>query len=233
MSRMWDYYNERRNQSGFCGGERGWCGYCGACDYIWEIGKWRNWKGMTKEEWRKMNYKNNIKNAEHERKQKLEVKTAVLMEIGDGIKHSWWRITFPKDYDLVKMASKTWELMEKDLYAMGDSIAVFEYFSEGNPEGGNLHAHILVIKHGKTKPSVQTKKMAIWFGVKENMIERRFGKTEFDNRMNYVLGRKIDEEKLKYVEKDREWRKGNGLPEVTCCLPKTMRLKYSIEEGIS
>ncbi len=219
---MWDIYKDRREPSGFCGGKKGWCGYCGTCDYIWNVGKWSNWKGMTREEWQKMNYRNNLKAAMREKLKIQEVRDSVMIEEGGGLKHVFWTIALPKDYDLKMMQEKTEELLNKDKYGMGKSCAVYEYFSETNPEGGNLHVHILVPDHGRTtRVGEQKRQNAKHYGIKENFVDYERGRpSDFKNRMNYVLGRKINEEKRKYVEKDIEWRKMQELPDFASRLSK-------------
>lgn len=219
---MWDIYRDKREPGGSCGGQKGWCGYCGVCDYIWNIGKYSNWKGMTKDEWRKSNYKNNLKTARHEREQIQEVKDEVELEMGGGLKHTFWTIGLKEDYDLGKMHEKTEELLNKDKFGMGKSCAVYEYHSESKPDGGNLHIHILVPEHGsKTRKGKQIEKVAEHYGVKENFVDRELGnRKDFKNRMNYILGNKINEEKRKYVEKDREWRAMQQLPDFASTLTK-------------
>jgi len=222
MSQMWDIYKDRREPGGHCGGKKGWCGYCGACDYIWNIGKYSNWKGMTKAEWQEMNYKNNLKSAMREKLRIQEVKDAVMIEAGGGLKHTFWTIALPKDYDLGKMQEKTEELINKDKYGMGKSCAVYEYHSETCPNGGNLHIHILVPEHGKkTRAGKQIEMVAKHYGIKENFVDRELGiQRDFKNRMNYVLGRKINDEKQKYVEEDRKWRAMQDLPDFASTLSK-------------
>lgn len=219
---MYDIYRDKREPGGSCGGKKGWCGYCSTCDYIWNIGKYSNWKGMTRTEWQKSNYRNNLKMQMREAERLREIRDSVMIEEGGGLSHVFWTIGLPKDYDLDRMRMKTDELLEKDKFGMGKSCAVYEYHSENSPDGGNLHIHILVPEHGrKTRAGKQIEMVAKHYGIKENFVDRELGiKRDFKNRMNYILGNKINEEKRKYVEKDREWRAMQQLPDFASTLSK-------------
>jgi hypothetical protein len=79
-----------------------------------------------------------------------------------------------------------------------------EYFSKN---GENMHAHILVPnKIHKTKT---IRDMSRWFKIEPNFVDIRSKTTElqYKNALAYVMGEKVGEDKMSYVEKDIIWRK--------------------------
>lgn len=223
----------RRNADGWCDIDGAWCGYCERCKYLYSARADRD-RHLTHEQWAKRNYIIQLEDKIEKEKELKEVKLGILGNKGT-IKHEFWTIALPQNYDLVEMVHKSWDMMDKDLFKMGDSIACYEFHSKDNPQGGNLHIHILVIKHGTYKPSKKIKLMAKYFGVAENFIDKApaYKDGDFENRLNYILGRKVDSDKQIHVENDRKWRSKHGLPEFTCALPSTLRIKYGIEEGLN
>lgn len=232
-STMWKV-TTKLNKDGNCeieGGIR--CGYCERCKFIYNI--WRKIEGneLDHEGWAKRNFINEervkieVTEARRKLKQEIEAESGKL-------KHEFWTIALPKDYDLFNMVKKTVEMQDGDMFKMGDSIANFEYYSKKNPEGGNLHIHVLVCSHGTYKPVKKIEMIAKHFGIERNFVDKApHSNSGFENRLNYVLGRKIDLDKRGYCDKDKQWRDDNGLPEFTCYLPETLRAKYSLEEGLN
>ncbi len=157
-----------------------------------------------------------------------ELKREMQINIGAGLKHVLWTISLTENYDLKLMQKQLDTLILNDKYQMGQSLAAVEFHSENHPEGGNLHIHIVVINHGTLKPCDKKVWIAKWFGIEENFIDyqTRRPATDFEHAINYVLGDKSSLEKQGYVEKDRQWRQLNNLPQLTSSLPKDIWDRY-------
>ncbi len=216
-----------KNAGGYCK-EHHWYknvnGTCKVCgDKYWYKNDDISVDGFWEWNWRKTQ-EQRVSIAREQEKLKREIR----MNSGAGLKHVLWMIGLPEDYDLKDMLNKLKILVNDDKYQMGQSLACIEYFSKKNPEGGNLHIHIIVINHGKMKPSAQTEHMAKFFGIEENHIDRQtYRKPEdFENGVNYVLGLKQCPEKVKHHKKDVIWRIENHLPQLTCSFPADVYAKY-------
>lgn len=217
-------------------------GTCETCRYladVWDMqgsghrmtwdGSWKDGKpeefpkgGWWEDNWRKQQIAI-IANT----KRKQEAKQQIQINLGAGLKHVLWTISLTENYNLTKLQQKLDKLVYEDKYQMGQSLAAIEFHSENHPMGGNLHIHIVVINHGKMKPSVQAKSIAKFFEIADNFVDYQpYRKSEdFQNAINYVLGNK-SEEKQEYVDKDRQWREDNDLPQLTCSLPAAIYAKY-------
>ena len=164
-----------------------WCGYCERCDLIWKLG-WAS--RMTKEEWAKRNW---IKEEEKRMKietEKQKLKLELRRKIEGGYPHEFYTVALPEDYNLVKLLKTLDDIQEADKYKLGQSIAVIENHSETRPEGGNLHIHVLVLKHGKYRPYKKREKLAEEFGIKLNFIDYQNGASQdWKKRLNYVTGK--------------------------------------------
>ena len=229
---MWKVATKMQ-KDGYCEIDGPSCGYCERCRYLYSARPKKD-KELSHTEWAKRNYILMMEMKMDREKQVKEVRAEVMARRGE-VKHEFWTIALPIDYNLVTMVEKSWDMMDKDLFKMGDSIACYEYHSKERPAGGNLHIHILVIRHGTYKPSKKIEMMAKHFGIAKNFIDKApfYKGSDFENRLNYILGKKIDEDKKTYVERDRQWREDEGLPEFTCCLPDVYRIKYNITEGLN
>lgn len=219
----------RYDNEGCCDGVRNdwvWCGSCPKCDYLAETavetGKWAD-----KTEWRKWNWENvelakiRIKIAKKRALKELYLKTGNE----NSLKHTFVTIALKKEYSLPDMVKMVEKVQKNNLYGLGDSIASYEYFSEGSPDGGNLHVHMLAVNNTKKyKPSVIAKKMASLFKIETNFVDVINGNDDFLNRLNYVCGIKKNG-KEDFVDKDAQWRSENNLPRVTYQLPFSLRDK--------
>jgi hypothetical protein len=111
-------------------------------------------------------------------------------------------IALPNDYEVSVLLEKLkglrkYKYMEKYYFSI-------EYFSKN---GENMHAHILVPnKIHKTKT---IRDMSRWFKIEPNFVDIRSKTTElqYKNALAYVMGEKVGEDKMSYVEKDIIWRK--------------------------
>lgn len=200
-----------------------WCGYCAACNYRWKA------VGGDIDERRKSNWEWCMLYDKKMQAAKAKALRALWLSTGNEncIKHTFLTISLPKDYDLKKMLNLTEKIQSSNLYGLGDSIASFEWFSEKNPDGGNLHIHLLVVNGTKKyKPSVVARKVALKFGIEDNFVDIINGNSDFLHRLNYVCGIKV---KGSFVGRDRKWRLDNELPQVTCYLPEEFKLKFENE----
>ncbi len=194
------------------------CGYCQKCEVIAQCFR------DGPEAWREMNWKQFIYTKCRQEKARRDWEKECRMITGAGVKHRHWTINLPKDYDLVQMKNLTEELVFNNLYKLGNSIATYEYYGK---QGEHPHVHLVTTQEKPKKPSVVIENLSKKFGIKQNFIEYSLGKPEdFKNRMNYVLGNKVDPDKKEQCLKDREWRDDHSLPHVTCSLPETILKKF-------
>lgn len=227
-NRMWEVRTTHVN--GWCVDEM--CGYCESCRYIWKLNNDRlkkKGKGeLRHDEWAKRNwYKHEIlKQKAKDDREKL--RREIGLHLKGGVSHQLFTIALPSDYDTKRMHEKVKELMGEDKWGMGESICSYEWYSKKKPEGGNLHIHWLVVKHGTYKPSVQSKKIAKEFGIEPNFVDytSRNKPEDFVNRLNYILGNKRNDD-FKYL--DIGWRKAEGLPHITNGLPVMICDSYKKE----
>lgn len=90
----------------------------------------------------------------------------------------------------------------------------YEYHSKEYPDGGNLHAHLLV-----RQSQCQLNKTKILRDIKRRYKEQlkvvnyqhSTSKEHFDNRLAYIKGDKDSLDKLGFCEKDRVWRTENKI----------------------
>ena len=77
--------------------------------------------------------------------------------------------------------------------------------------GENLHLHIL--KEGYYSKSKIIRDLSRKFKIATNFIDVRRGTepTDWNNRLSYIKGIKMDTEKMEHVEKDKTWRIENNL----------------------
>lgn len=95
-----------------------------------------------------------------------------------------------------------------------DALMSVEWHSENQPNGGNLHLHILKPKnYSKSKIIRDFSKQ---FKIEPNFVDVRSGvyMTDYQNRKNYILGEKQSSAKQEFVVADRIWRKENHLQDV-------------------
>ena len=131
----------------------------------------------------------------------------IYKELYGERRHQFITIALPNDYKLehIKKYAKS-----PHKWAKGGLMSV-EYYSSN---GENLHIHMLKEDvYSKTKI---IRDLARRFKVKSNFIDVRTSTSvaDFNNRKNYICGRKSTTEKLEHVEKDREWRKENEIPDI-------------------
>lgn len=103
------------------------------------------------------------------------------------------------------MTNKVW---------LRDAIMSVEWYSENQPDGGNLHLHILKPKNYQKSKIIRD--FSKHFKVEPNFIDVRAGvfMNDYHNRKNYILGEKQSAAKQQFVVADRIWRKENGLQDV-------------------
>ncbi len=236
MSHMWEVKG-KRDSDGWCGPSGKWCGYCNICSYMYK-NRGKHQKDLSLDEWRKWNFKKELEIEREEKKKVQAVRDAVMFDAtggdfgGLGIKHTWWTIALPSDYCLKKMQDKTKKLMETDLYGMGKSVAVYENHSEGSPNGGNLHVHILVPEHGATiRAKKQIEMVAKHYGVAWNFVDRVYGRRSmFKEYINYIKGAKVAH-KMEWVNLDKEWRRMQELPDIACRMDDKFCEIFGIKYG--
>lgn len=88
---------------------------------------------------------------------------------------------------------------------------VFEMFREN---GEHPHVHFLAELHETLPKSKILEKLWATKGIKKQVLSKTFidVKKAEDYHTNYILGIK-KQEKMKYIEKDKEFRKKNNIPE--------------------
>lgn len=207
-----------KDKDGWCNGQGLWCGYCECCLYLHRMGKINgNWDDI--DEWRKSNYIFATKFKE--RKERLE--NEAKLEAVDDIKYWAFKVGFPPGYD----PHKAFGLMQKATKTHGWDKGIWniEFFSAKHPSGGNLHFHLLQPKLKQYKRGALIKHLSKTCGVGENFIEVSKAGTTFKQQVNYICGIK-KQDKLIYVEKDREWRNEQGFPHISQNFPKILRNKY-------
>ncbi len=207
-----------KDKDGWCAGGGLLCGYCGACLYLYKLGKANgNWDDIT--EWRRDNYIFHTKYTESKYKLENEAK----LEAVDDIKYWAFKVGFPpgfcpkKAFKLVSLATSS--------HGWDNGIWNIEFFSKTHPDGGNLHFHLLQPRLTKYKKGALIKHLSKVCGIKENFIEWSKDGASFAQQVNYICGIK-KEEKMIYVEKDREWRSDLGFPHISHNFPKILRNKY-------
>lgn len=77
--------------------------------------------------------------------------------------------------------------------------------------GENLHLHIL--KEGYYSKTKIIRDLSRRFKVERNFIDVRRGTEpkDWNNRLSYIKGTKMDTDKMEHVTKDKEWRQKNNL----------------------
>jgi len=216
------------------------CGYCEMCRYIWRAQSTMPGGIKSHDVWAMENYKEMEEKRVIAKIEKEKLKKEIQRKLTGVIEHEMWTVSL-KDYDgkllnrrhyYEELAEKVEEVVENKKFGFKVSGAVIEYHSGEHPDGGNLHVHILAMRDDTYKPSRRINDMAKYFGVKSNFIDRAKGTKEIDfvNRLNYIYGRKINEDKIDYVRKDRIWRKHYQLPEVTSIFPPEILKLYLREK---
>lgn len=117
--------------------------------------------------------------------------------------HQFITVALPNDYDIEKIKKYI-----NHPHAWCRGILSIEKYSK---VGENLHLHIL--KEGNYSKTKVVRDLARKFKIAPNFIDVRRGneQTDYDNRLSYIKGDKVDEAKMENVQKDKEWRIENSL----------------------
>jgi len=117
--------------------------------------------------------------------------------------HQLITVALPNDYDIEKIKKY---INHPHTWCRG--ILSIERYSK---VGENLHLHIL--KEGIYNKTKIVRDLSRKFKIATNFIDVRRGneQTDYDNRLSYIKGDKVDEAKMESVQKDKEWRIANNL----------------------
>ena len=117
--------------------------------------------------------------------------------------HQFITVALPNDYDIKKILN----YISKPHKWCNGWISIEKYSKTGE----NLHMHILKEEnYSKTKI---IRDLSRRFKIASNFIDVRKGTepTDWNNRLSYIQGTKVSEEKMEYVAKDKEWRKNANI----------------------
>lgn len=117
--------------------------------------------------------------------------------------HQFITVALPNDYDLKKLLNY---INNPHKWCKG-WISIEKYSKSGE----NLHMHIL--KEGNYSKTKIIRDLSRRFKIESNFIDVRKGTepTDWNNRLSYIQGTKVSEEKMECVEKDKEWRKEHSI----------------------
>lgn len=207
------------------------CGYCANCMYLakaWEEAELGSFQDFQEK---------NFIWCEEERLKDANLRRALQDKIYSDVNGApkapptskWITISFPKDYNLQELRERTEMLQAKGYSSCGDSIAVYEYFSEKHKDGGNLHVHLLSAQQSTYKLKVLKTRISKHYEIKDNFITIDFLRGDtFLEKLKYVLGEK-QQSKTEYVIKDNEWRNSNNFPRFSNYFREETLQKYKIE----
>jgi hypothetical protein len=128
------------------------------------------------------------------------------------------------------------QILDKDLYGMGNALMVMEYHSKSKPDGGNLHIHILYImspKNRNLRKGKTIKNVAKHMGVEENFVDYTQGKRiDFTDKVRYLLGDTDNEFKKQLKEKDQVFRDSQTIPRSACTFSATLKELFEIGQPL-
>lgn len=238
MYNMWQLNTKMVNGMCMAHEDGIFCGYCERCKYIWKAQSTESWGISSHDVWAMKNYQQGIEAQSRAKIERRKLREEVERKIEGKIDHELWTIALPEKFELGKLREKIEEIIDDGKYGFKRSAGVIEFHSEKCPDGGNLHIHILAMLDKTYKPSRRIKDLSKYFGIKENFVDRQKSckQDDFSNRLNYIYGRKVDDDKKIYVERDRKWRDDNLLPHVTSKLPTEilqLYLRGGVEDSAS
>ncbi len=110
----------------------------------------------------------------------------------------------PNDYNIEKIK----EYIQTPHSWMDGALLSVERYSNS---GINLHIHIL--KTGYKSKTLIIRDLSRRFKIATNFIDVQRGKTatDYNNRIKYLKGNKMDTGKMENVLQDEEWRQKEGL----------------------
>ncbi len=225
----WKVENLKYDNFGHCDLKRNdnvICGYCDICKVIGEAavltGKWEDIENWQKENWKNTTLtRMRIKELRQKELKKLCIKTGN----SNNLKHQFITIGLPKDYSLCNMVKLIENIQKNDLYGLKDSVASYEWYSDKNPDGGNLHIHMLVLNNEKQyRPHALAKRLAKKFGIQANFVDVINSNDDFNNRLRYICGVKNDIKKQVHCDQDDLWREENCLPRLSIGFHFSLRL---------
>lgn len=135
------------------------------------------------------------------------LKDLKLYELINETPHQFITVALPNSYDLGKLHKQLTTKMHKWLKG---STCVVEYHSA---TGDNLHLHIL--RRGNYSKTKIIRDLSRKFKVESNFVDvQRSNKdNDYQNRLKYINGDKVSEEKQVYCINDSIWREMNDLDE--------------------
>ncbi len=208
-----------KDKDDLCRGNGLWCGYCKCCEKLFkydesfdDINEWRRERCYI---W-----------AEKWKLYKTKVENEAKLEAVDDIKYWAFKIGFPPGFD----PQNAFKLVKKATSSHGWDKGIWnvEFFSSKHETGGNLHFHLLQPKIKQYKRGALIKHLAKTCKIEENFVEYSKNGAPFRKQVEYICGLKT-EDKLKYVELDREWREKEGFPHISLGFPKVLHNKYKKE----
>lgn len=121
--------------------------------------------------------------------------------------HQFITVALPNDYDLDKIR----EFIQNPHQWVDGSLLTIERYSKS---GENLHLHIL--RKGYKSKTLIIRDFSRRFKIEPNFINVQRGRNpaDYDNRLSYLKGVKVDEGKMENVQKDVEWRIENNLEQI-------------------
>ncbi|AXH75134.1 MAG: putative replication initiation protein [Circoviridae sp.] len=126
-----------------------------------------------------------------------------LTGLVEDTSHQLITVALPNDYSLQKIK----EYIESPHQWVRGGLLSVERYSK---TGVNLHIHILIT--GYRSKTLIIRDLSRKFKIETNFIDVQRGKTatDYNNRIQYLKGNKMDTEKIDNVQKDDEWRHKEG-----------------------
>lgn len=127
-----------------------------------------------------------------------------LQGLVEDTTHQLITVALPNDYNIEKIK----EYIQNPHAWMNGALLSIERYSNS---GINLHIHIL--KTGYKSKTLIIRDLSRRFKIETNFIDVQRGKTatDYNNRINYLKGNKMDTGKMENVLQDEEWRQKEGL----------------------
>ena len=117
--------------------------------------------------------------------------------------HQFITVALPNDYSLKRIL----RYVEQPHRWCTGWLTIEKYSKSGE----NLHVHIL--KEGNYSKTKIIRDLSRRFKVATNFIDVRRSRdqSDYNNRLSYIKGDKMDTEKMENVEKDKQWRIDSSL----------------------
>ena len=144
----------------------------------------------------------------HKRLDKAVAKLKEIAETKTSTFALFITISPPKDKDLQYLQNIIQKILKKKWVT--DYVYNIEYYTD-NP---HLHSHMMLRLEDKPchAGSKEIKQTCLLENYKANVkVVYVKDQTHYTNVMHYIMGDKVDEDKLKFVKEDDEWRKKNNL----------------------